>query len=47
MSDKQASVDTCRLPRNNDRVLSRKGDSGAVLSSASKEASKSKELQSE
>ena len=41
MSDKQANVDTCQLPRDDDGVSSRKGDSGAVLSSASKKASRS------
>ena len=41
VSGEQATVDTCRLPRDDDRVSSRKGDSGRVPSSVSKMASRS------
>ena len=46
-SGKQASVNTCWLLRDNGRVSSRKEDSGAVLSSSSEKASRSRKLQSE
>ena len=45
-SGKQATVDTCWLLRDNDRVLSRKGDSDAILSSSSEKAFRSGGLQS-
>ena len=47
VSSKQVGVDTCQLLRDNGRVLSRKGDSGIVLSSSSKKASRSRRLWSE
>ena len=47
VSGEQATVDTCRLPRDDDRVSSRKGDSGIILSSASKRAFRSDKLQNE
>ena len=47
MSSEQASVNTCQLLRDNGRVSSRKGDNGAVLSSLSKKACRSRRLQSE
>ena len=47
VSGKQATVNTCQLLRDNNWVLSRKGDSGTVLSSASKKASRSDKLWSE
>ena len=46
-SNEQASINTCRLLRDDDKVSSRKGDSGAVLSSTSKKAFRSKRLWSE
>ena len=47
VSGKQASVDICQLSRDDGRVSSRKGDSGTVLSSSNKKASRSRRLQSE
>ena len=40
------NVNTCQLSRDDGRVSFRKGDSGTVLSSVSKKASRSDELQS-
>ena len=47
VSDEWANVDACWLLRDDDEVSSRKGDSGAVLSSMSKKAFRSEKLQSE
>ena len=44
VSGEQATVDTCRLLRNNGEVLSREGNSDAVLSSSTKKAFRSGEL---
>ena len=41
LCEQQAMVDTCRLLRDDGRVSSRKEDSGTVLSSSSKKASRS------